>query len=324
MESSWLGDDVGDRFQILSLDGGGIKGLFSAAVLAAVEKDLGVRVSDNFDLIAGTSTGGIIAIGLGMGMTPHEIVEFYLREGPNIFPRRGAFGPFSQWMRPKFSAEPLIAALKSALGERRFGESKKRLVIPSYSLGEDDVYIFRTPHHERLRRDFKVPAWKVALATASAPTYFPCTREVDNVRLIDGGVWANNPTMVALAESHGTLNVPLSSTWTLSLGTTDVVSARPASLDSGGVLAWARGGNALEIVLRGQTIAATNQARFLLGNRQFERLNPAVPDRVFALDEVSRANDLIAKAAHLSRHFMPVYEKKFASHTAAPFQPLYA
>ena len=181
------------RFQILSLDGGGIKGLFSAAILAAIEEDLNVNVTDHFDLIAGTSTGGIIAIGLGLGMKPREIVEFYLREGPRIFPSWFGAKRLQHWISRKFSAEPLAEALRSCFKDKRFGDSRKRLVIPSFNLGDDDVYIFRTPHHEGLNRDFKVPAWKVALATSSAPTFFPCTREVDKVRLIDGGVWANNP-----------------------------------------------------------------------------------------------------------------------------------
>jgi len=76
---------VTDRFQILSLDGGGIKGLFSAAVLAHLEEDLGCKIVDHFDLIVGTSTGGIIALGLGYGLSPQEIVEFYVEQGPQIF-----------------------------------------------------------------------------------------------------------------------------------------------------------------------------------------------------------------------------------------------
>jgi len=66
----------GGRFQILSLDGGGLRGIFSAAVLARLEADLDMRITDHFDLIAGTSTGGIIALGLGLGMTPRQIVDF--------------------------------------------------------------------------------------------------------------------------------------------------------------------------------------------------------------------------------------------------------
>ena len=156
------GNEKESRFQILSLDGGGIKGIFSAAVLAAIEEDLSLDVIDHFELIAGTSTGGIIAIALGLGMKPREIVEFYVHEGPRIFPRWGGMKWWQHWAYRKFSPAPLAAALQSCFKDKRFGESTKRLVIPSYNLGEDDVYIFRTPHHERLRRDCKVPAWKVA------------------------------------------------------------------------------------------------------------------------------------------------------------------
>ncbi|MGW5232081.1 patatin-like phospholipase family protein, partial [Streptomyces nodosus] len=77
--------EVTERFQILALDGGGFRGMFSAAVLARLEEDLGVRVADHFDLIAGTSTGGIIALGLGLGLSPQQILEFYTEHGPRIF-----------------------------------------------------------------------------------------------------------------------------------------------------------------------------------------------------------------------------------------------
>ena len=101
----------GNRFQILSLDGGGIKGLFSAAVLAAIEDDLDINIVDHFDLITGTSTGGIIALGLSIGMRPREIVEFYLTKGPGIFPN-GFRAKWRHWIGNKFSPAPLKAALE--------------------------------------------------------------------------------------------------------------------------------------------------------------------------------------------------------------------
>src|SRR5262245_9079006 len=91
------------RFQILSLDGGGIKGLVSAAVLAAIEDDLDVNIVDHFDLIAGTSTGGIIAMALGLGLRPREIVEFYVREGPAVFPKLFGWRSLQHWLYRKFS-----------------------------------------------------------------------------------------------------------------------------------------------------------------------------------------------------------------------------
>lgn len=311
------------RFQILSLDGGGIKGLFSAALLAALEADLKTRVIDHFDLIAGTSTGGIIAVALGLGLSPREIVQFYMQHGPAIFPGSSTWRRcLLHWFRSKYDAGPLEAALRDCFTERRFGESTKRLVIPSYNLGEDDVYIFRTAHHERLRRDLRVPAWKVARATSAAPTYFPSFKGLDSQRLIDGGVWANNPTMVALVESFGTLGVALKDTHILSIGTTDALNSRHRKLDRRGKLGWAS--EAIDVVMRGQTIAAHNQAKFLVGESNYWRLDPVVPASEFCLDGIDRTEELIAKAAHHSRTFAPTFAARFASHLAKPFTPAVA
>ena len=312
-----------NRFQILSLDGGGIKGLFSAAVLAAIEEDLDLLVTDHFDLIAGTSTGGIIAVALGLGLRPREIVEFYLREGPAVFPKRMGVKSLQQWVYRKFSSVSIETALKRCFKEKRFGDSRKRLIIPSYNLGADDIYLFRTAHHEKLRRDYKVPAWKVAMATSAAPTYFPAVRTIDSTRLVDGGVWANNPAMVALVEAYGVLDIPLDQIAMLSIGTSDAVSRREEHLDNGGILNWARGNAVVDIILRGQSIGAANQAKFLLGKERFERLNPKVTAEEFSLDGVHKADDLIGKASHYSRIFIPTYQKKFSNHRAADFKPLY-
>jgi patatin-like phospholipase/acyl hydrolase len=311
------------RFQILSLDGGGIKGIFSAAVLAAIEEDLNINVTDHFDLIAGTSTGGIIAIGLGLGLRPREIVEFYMQEGHKIFPQWYGLKSLQHWIMRKFSAKPLEDALKRCFKERKFGESSKRLVIPSYNLGEDDVYIFRTPHHECLRHDFKVPAWKVAKSTSAAPTFFPCAREVDNMRLIDGGVWANNPALVAVTEAVGTLGIPLANLHVFSIGTSNAINHRKNRLNSGGIISWARESAAIDVIMRGQSIGVTNQISYLLGKDHVARLDPKVAAGEFSLDGFHKAEDLIAKAAHHSRSLIPTFKAKFAEHIAPAFNPLY-
>src|SRR5258706_1458788 len=107
------------RFRILSLDGGGIKGAFTAAVLAEWEKRTGRVIADHFDLIAGTSTGGIIALALGLGLRAAEILEFYQKEGPKILPNITAQQQLSLNLRhlwePKYSAAPLRTALKEFL-----------------------------------------------------------------------------------------------------------------------------------------------------------------------------------------------------------------
>jgi patatin-like phospholipase/acyl hydrolase len=310
-------------FQILSLDGGGIKGLFSAAVLAAIEEDLNTTVVDHFDLITGTSTGGIIALGLGAGMRPREIVEFYLSKGPAIFKDSWRLRSLSHWLTRKFPAEPLVAALQSCFKDKRLANCNKRLVIPSYNIGDDDVYIFRTPHAPRLKRDYKVPLWKVAQATSAAPSYFPSCRCIDSLRLIDGGVWANNPTLVGIVEATGTLGIPMGSIRVFSIGTSDPVTSRPRRLNEGGKIGWARGGAALDVIMRGQSLAVNNQAKFLLGKEHVERLDPKVPYGDLSLDGVHRIEELVGKASHHSRTFMPTFESKFLDHVADAYQPLY-
>lgn len=311
------------NFQILSLDGGGIKGIFSAAVLACLEDDLNIRIVDHFDLIAGTSTGGIIAIALALGIRPKDILDFYVSKGPLIFPKSFLTPSSMHLFRRKYSAAPLEHALKSIFGEKKFGECTKRLVITSYNLGEDDVYLFRTPHHEKLRRDYRLPAWQVARATSAAPTYFPSAKNIDNIRLIDGGIWANNPSLVGITEAVNALSVPLASLSLLSIGTTEPIIKRPSRLDNGGVIAWARGSTVVELIMRSQSISIDNQARMLLSEGRYFRINPQVTDKEFSLDDIKKAQSLISKASHFTRKFTPVFTKTFQKHKASIYQPIY-
>lgn len=126
-------------FQILSLDGGGIKGLFSAAILAAVEEDLGTSIVDHFDLITGTSTGGIIALGLASGKLPREVVEFYQRHHRGIFSHQYGRKWLRHWLRPRHRQEPLVEALKCSFQDKQLGDCTKRVLIPAYNLGQEMV-----------------------------------------------------------------------------------------------------------------------------------------------------------------------------------------
>lgn len=301
-----------NRFQILSLDGGGVKGLFSAAVLAHLEDDLQIRIIDHFDLITGTSTGGIIALALASGMPPNDIVKFYIEKGPYIFPPH-RFADIKHLIRQKFSSHTLKKSLLDCFGVNLIGELQKRVVIPSYNLGEDDVYLFKTPHHERLRRDYKVPVWMAAMATSAAPTYFSSFKELYGLRLVDGGVWANNPAMVGIAEAVSMLNIPLSTIRLFSIGTTDEVKSRPKSLDHGGQWHWKKQG--IDLMLRGQSIGANSQAEHLIGKGNILRIDPKVPEGIFALDKISE-EELLAKAAHESRLISPQIHNIFLDHFA--------
>ena len=150
------------RFQILSLDGGGLRGLFTAAFLANWEKEQRTRVVEHFDLIAGTSTGGIIALGLGLGFSAEEIKNLYLEKAHQIFPPN-LVGNAKHWISVKYSAEGLKAALDELFQDKKLGDSKKRLLIPAYDPAFRGIHIFKTAHHRRLQTDYKQTAVNVAL-----------------------------------------------------------------------------------------------------------------------------------------------------------------
>jgi patatin-like phospholipase/acyl hydrolase len=108
---------IAAKFQILSIDGGGVRGIFSAALLAGLEDDLGRSVRDSFDLIVGTSTGGIIALGLGAGLSPRQILDFYVERKDQIFPTRLGMARVRQLLRAKYRPGPLERALKDVFGD---------------------------------------------------------------------------------------------------------------------------------------------------------------------------------------------------------------
>jgi patatin-like phospholipase/acyl hydrolase len=310
------GDTSLDRpLQILCLDGGGLKGLFSASVLAEIESDHAVKVTEHFDLIVGTSTGGLIALALGAGLSPAQVVSFYVTHGPSIFPS-GRSRTVRQWVRSKHSSAPLRRALQEVLGDRRLADSHKRLVIPAYSLDEDDVYLFKTPHHPRFHRDGREAMVDVALATTAAPTYLPAAR-LRNHRLVDGGVWANNPTLVAVIEALTVLGAAPSECSVLSLGTTEPVSRVGRRVDCGGLVQWARPSSRL--FLRAQAISSLHMAEHLLGRDRVTRIDPVVPDGLFHLDRLD-AGAIRGLAEGVSRRTSERVEA-FLTHRAPEFLP---
>lgn len=309
-----------DRFQILALDGGGAKALFTAHVLARLEQDLGVGINDSFDVIAGTSAGGIVALGLGAGLTPSEIVSRYEELVGTVF----SAARRRLWRRPRWLTAPIYdagalrAALTKVLGERLLGDSAKRLVIPAWDVQRGAVHIFKTPHHARLARDWRIPMVDVAMGTSAAPLYFPAAG-VDGHRLIDGGVWANNPSVVAIAEAVSMLDVPLSSIRVLNVGTIDQLTNHPKRRDRGGLLQWAK--PITPLILNAGSRGGQGVAEHLIGKSNYTRFDALVPGGLYALDSAD-PNDVAGLAASVSRELSPVYTERFADHQAAEYIPL--
>ncbi|MEP3476417.1 MAG: CBASS cGAMP-activated phospholipase [Hyphomicrobiales bacterium] len=276
-------------FRILSLDGGGIKGAFTASVLAQLEADTGHSVIDHFDLITGTSTGGILAIGLGMGFSASELTEFYEESGPIIFPGTSklskAKGIFKQIFKPKHSQQTLKSEIEKILGDKKFGESKCRLVIPTYDAIAGRIYLLKTAHHQRFSNDIDAPAVDVALATSAAPTYFEAADfpTLKNASFVDGGLWANNPSLVGVVEAVHFLNIPLSEIDVLSIGTTTQPFSISENSDAG-IASWNLG--IVDVMFEGQMEAAQKQTDLLLNGRT-HRINFMAKEGEFSIDKAA-------------------------------------
>jgi patatin-like phospholipase/acyl hydrolase len=309
---------TGQRFQVLSLDGGGAKALFTAHVLAHLERDLGIRVVDHFDLVAGTSAGGIVALGLGIGLSPAEIVEHYTGLIDRVFPRRRQRRlRFSRLTRPAYDGDTLREVLVGVLGDRVLGESSKRLLVPSWDVQSGQVHIFKTPHHERLARDWSVPMVDIALATSAAPAYFQAASVMD-AGLIDGGVWANNPSVLAIAEAVSMLGAPLDAIRVLNIGTMDPFTDHSARLDNAGMARWAT--KAVPLILTASSRGGIGTARHLIGFEDFVRFDAQVPPNKFALDKI-KASEVAGYASSTSRNLSPEFKAKFQDHIAPAYVP---
>lgn len=312
------------RFQILSLDGGGLKGLFSAAYLAEWEAHTGRRVVEAMDLIAGTSAGGIIALGLGAGYRAAELVDFFCKHGEAIFPpeRIEAAGRVRQAVRSRYSAEPLASALETCFGERRLGDSCVRLVVPAYH-AESGIHVFKTSHHPRLRMDWRQRMAVVARATSAAPTFLPPVILDHGLRLIDGGLWANNPVQIAVTEALGYLNQPQDSVAALRIGTTTEAMPRDCYPKNPGAVGLDAVPLFVDIMTRGQSQAASGGVWQLLGPDRFVEVDRVVAPTDYRLDRLSE--DLVGMAKATFRNTVSeLGEKHFLEHRAASFSPFHS
>lgn len=194
-------------FKVLSIDGGGIKGLFSAQVLSEIERVNGSLV-EHFDLLCGTSTGGLIALALASGKSASEIRDFYREWGPKIFPGRNLIYRFLRKRGILISNSKNIdtnlrSAVAEIIGQKRMRESNSYLCIPTLNLINSAPYVYKTDHDIALDRDSNVLMSDVALATSAAPFYFPVAgaEHIPGAAFVDGGLWANNPTLIGLIEA---------------------------------------------------------------------------------------------------------------------------
>lgn len=289
---------MNEPFRILALDGGGMRGIFTAGCLSELDRAIGSSFVDCFDLIVGTSTGGIIALGLAAGHSPHEMLDFYVQHGPKIF---GSPRPIAiQLFRPKYSRQPLDQILQHTFGDLRMNDLKKAVCITAHEMIEGTTRVWKDDHASRLWAGGEQLVWKVAAATSAAPRIFPPVQLGSQDSHIDGGVWANNPAIVGITEAIHYFDRPLEQLRLLSVGTTSRVlrMASHRNAERLGIYGWMK--ESLSLLQGSVSMASHRQAALLLGQEHYVRLDIEANNRV-RLDDVQGCLPLVERGEQAAR-----------------------
>lgn len=305
------------RFQILSLSGGGYMGLYTASVLEKLEDALGEPIASRFDLIAGTSIGGVIGLGLAAGVPAKRIREAISTHGPHIFsthPPREGIGAYidllSFFGHAKYRQERLREAIEEIVGsELKMGELQHRILVPTVNLSTGKPQVFKTPHHATFVRDKDLRVAEVALATSAAPTYLPLA-EISGALYADGGLYANSPDFMAFHEARHFLEVPQEGIWMMSIGTTSSnFSFSHAGGKDLGWSQWMTGNRLPSVMIASQQFIADIMMRHTIGDHYFrvDELQSKEQERTLGLDVASDAatRDLVALAEASVQRILP-------------------
>jgi hypothetical protein len=283
-----------DPYRILSIDGGGIRGVIALAILERID-DAFPGWRSGINMFAGTSTGALIGLALAKGMSPRDIMDVYIKKGPTVFDR-------SLWhevtnigdaIGPKYDSDNRESLCHSILGDARLKDylspdgKKGHVLVAAFNLhdptkGRWKAKLFHNMPTNDGTDDGDQYAWRVAMRTSAAPTYFA---SYDGY--VDGGVFANNPAMCALAQTQDPRNamkIPISSVRMLSLGTgwyPNFINGE----ESWGLAQWST--KIIDLIFDGVNDVDTFEAVKLLGTNNCVRVSPQMPIDI-ALDDTSK------------------------------------
>ncbi|MCU0772369.1 MAG: patatin-like phospholipase family protein [Verrucomicrobia bacterium] len=289
--------------KVLSIDGGGIRGIIPAMILAEIERRTGQPIARMFDLIAGTSTGGILTLALTRPgprrvhpkFTAAELVDLYEKEGPRIFSRSiwHRLHAVGNLLEEKYPSKGLQTALRAYLGQTRLKDALTEVLVTAYEIEGRFPWFFKRHRARTDTATHDFPMTDVAHATAAAPTYFEpvkvTTREgSDEYALIDGGVYANNPAMCAYVEAQ-TRHPRERDFLVVSLGTGELTRPLPYEQVKGwGLAHWAQ--PILNVVFDGVSDTTDYQLRQLLPSNRYYRFQTRLDEGNEDMDNASRAN----------------------------------
>lgn len=292
------------QFRILSIDGGGIRGIIPALVLAEIERRTGKRIHQLFDLIAGTSTGGILALGLAKPnnagraqYTARDLVQLYETEGRRIFSRSMLHQllALGNLLDKKYPNEPIEAVLKEYFGDVWLSEALTNVLLTSYEIELREAFFFRS-YRAKEDESYNFLMRDAARATSAAPTYFEpegIDKEEKRYALIDGGMFANNPAMCAFVDAIREFNRGLDEVFMVSLGTgVQTQALNYQTVKNWGVVSWAQ--PILSVVFHGVSDTVHYQTRQILNEvgkpNRYHRLQIPLTRVSHSLDNTSEAN----------------------------------
>ncbi len=282
-------------FNILAVDGGGARGIYPAQLLAQLEEATGIQARECFDLLAGTSTGSIITSAVATGISMKEVVSLFEEEAPRIFKKRPIPAVILQLLHSKYDRKPLQDVVERYLPDVTLGQVQTPLMIPSADIGTGSVHVFKSGYLRELgesyNRDGRVLLRDAIMASCAAPTFFN-PKEVGTYLLADGGIWANNPSILALIEALSKFNKRIEEVRILSIGTGHAATMYGKRRWWGFLTGWKRA-KLVSYILALQSQASTNMAGLLLQD-QYLRLDPEIED--WQLDDTKHLRNLKALA----------------------------
>lgn len=309
-------------FHLLALTGGGYRGLFTASVLAKIEEEAKIPIGRLFEISAGTSIGGIIALAVAFERPMQDVVAVFKKYGQQIFPENdrstgGFIDYFKHKNRTRYKTDALVAAIEDLIPKgTRLGQAVHPVLVPAVNLTAGKPQVFKTRHHEDFKRDWKYLVTDVALATSAAPTFFPIA-EVDGQLYTDGGLFANAPDLVCVHEAEHYFGKSINDLRLLSVGTTtQKYSISSSSGKNFGLGKWMEDARLFAVVISAQQQFVEQLVLHRLGDRYLKI--DVVPS-----DEQSRDLGLDIATATASKTLEALGRKRASDLLGAPLRPFF-
>lgn len=295
-------------YRLLTLDGGGVRGIIELVMIQRLEQHLGMSIHANVDLIAGTSVGAVIGCALSAGLSAEEIHGIWIGSAHTAFSKPVSLNDHIRriahrgGMAPKYLDHGLIRLLKTVFGTMKMGELLRPTIAVTYNPWTHSAYVFSSMAEEHK----EIPVWEVCRASTAAPLYFSPYNMVinelgDTVPLLDGGVAANNPVVVALSEA-------LKNNDGKARTVNDVIVAsfgtgEPPHRDRNAPRTiFGHHSMLLSALVRGASNTAELSSSALIPSRNYYRFQCRLPAHLVPLDAADNVDELIKLAVEHLEH----------------------